>query len=1075
MFIENPAAPQALTNSQRRLYKASYRPLTIPPEEQKKTGRFLEKLAFLRGLDIQAQEFAQLEKDEAAQAQSSLSTNNQGGGFPPQVVEILKGLATDLSFATIRRYGPFLASVSFEDLIKVGNALAEMRGAVAVDIRNKLHELQDRFTEATSSTVSEGNPLSIAPVSIEAAVKWAMDEHLPIYDELQDMAMRLFSVSDLAAAQSRGTLSVLSPKVISNLPQILDQRVNQIANLISANQDPPVITPVGELHLERIEMTPVGVEHGELVHSVPLTPKETVNITHREWSVTTKTFENIVQDSFEGFSETGVAEKTDLSHATDNQAKHSSALDVNGSVSASYNGGAYSVTASTAIDYRQQTETQQIEKDSIAHSFAITRNASTRTKKDHKISFRVSSVAGAEDLSVRVLTNPSATDAMRVDYFQLLRKWRVDLIRYGLRMTYDLVIPNPGLDLIGRSLEIQAIDEMLTTTTYVFDVDIEDVKPNQWLNLSEQYGVELDPPPVPSLPIQYFKKLDKAGEGVVTGDVEVEIPEGYEFDNGSFYAELHLHVTSGIPRPQFNVLGKQVGPKDDQNDPYNAALTVPLLQFQKTVGKLLITYSYQNNSDGYITVVGSVKVLEKTVQDWQLKSWTILRNADQAAYDKWIEQVKERKAFLQAEIESFDALTLRKMEREEIMRWVLRWLLGPDRDIFPMSADIKKLCKPYSESDQCQCSESNQRQSLNSDPTKKYDLIQYAYPEISKLTSDDWKKVINHGEFIKYLHDAIEWENVLFFAYPYFWDHCKNWPFKRFLRHPDPIHREFLRSGAVRVVLTIRPGFEESFARLQTTGDPNDLNSDKKSFPYVTIAETIRNFAKTNYEGIPPANPDNNVRPLLYPEQRRAWNDMQKLIQIIEDYNDAQHQRTISNALTSTGKQTVTPSSMKGIEYGTLLIIGSKPQSSTDSDPQETVIVTATTEKSFTASFTKTHAAGTVLQVDPAVKMYPKTSEFPAAIQSFVGNASLPLTDPWGRPYQYTSPGLKADYDLVCYGADGVAQEKQSDPKKLANPLNADITNYAEGSIVGRWYEYTPTGALDVSINTVLPTTPQLA
>src|SRR5262249_26832352 len=149
-----------------------------------------------------------------------------------------------------------------------------------------------------------------------------------------------------------------------------------------------------------------------------------------------------------------------------------------------------------------------------------------------------------------------------------------------------------------------------------------------------------------------------------------------------------------------------------------------------------------------------------------------------------------------------------------------------------------------------------------------------------------------------------------------------------------------LRSGAMRVVLTIRPGFETSFAMLQQTGDstaPPDT-----SYPYVTIAEDIRNFAMTNYEGIPPANPDNNVRPLLYPEQRKAWNDMQKLIQLIEHYNDAQHNRTISNAITLTGTQTVTPSSMDGIEYGTLLTI--------DSDTnQETVTVTTTTATTFTA------------------------------------------------------------------------------------------------------------------------------
>ncbi len=88
-------------------------------------------------------------------------------------------------------------------------------------------------------------------------------------------------------------------------------------------------------------MTPVGVEHGELVHSVPLAPKETVNVAHREWSATTQTFENLSQDSFEGFSEQGVSEKSDLAQASDMESKHASSLDVNGSVSATYNGGAY--------------------------------------------------------------------------------------------------------------------------------------------------------------------------------------------------------------------------------------------------------------------------------------------------------------------------------------------------------------------------------------------------------------------------------------------------------------------------------------------------------------------------------------------------------------------------------------------------------------------------------------------------------------------------------------------------------------------------------------------------------------
>jgi hypothetical protein len=406
------------------------------------------------------------------------------------------------------------------------------------------------------------------------------------------------------------------------------------------------------------------------------------------------------------------------------------------------------------------------------------------------------------------------------------------------------------------------------------------------------------------------------------------------------------------------------------------------------------------------------------------------------------------------------------MEREEIMRWVLRWLFGPIFDIPPWYLEI--LFQGYPDP-------------ANPKPTE------YAYPDVTALSADSWQSIINFGEMIKYIHHAIEWENVLFFAYPYFWDTVRNWPFKRFLMHPDPIHREFLRSGSMRVVLTIRPGFEKSFAMLYQTGDPtgDPTTAPPWGIPYVTIAEEMRNFAMTNYEGIPPANPDNNVRPLLYPEQRRAWDDMQKLIKIIEDYNTARHlsdppynttwpnhTRRISNEI-GVGTQTVRPSSMDAIHYGTKLIISS------DTDPlQESVLVTATTGDSFTATFTNHHDPGVTFQIDPAVKMYPMTSEFNdhnhAAIKQFVGAEDLPFKDFWGHEYHYTSPGLNADYDLVCYGKDGIPDQDQT-AEQRANRLNRNIASYAEGSLVGRWYEYTPTGALDVAIDMDLPTKPQPA
>ena len=135
------------------------------------------------------------------------------------------------------------------------------------------------------------------------------------------------------------------------------------------------VEPIGNLHLERIEMYPAGVQQGELVHSLPLAPGETVNISHKEWSVTEREFEDIVEDFFEGYSEQGVAEKTDISMSTDSQSQHSTALNLGASLSASY----ASVTLSTSFGYNATTNDTRSKKDSARspRSTATGRTAAT--------------------------------------------------------------------------------------------------------------------------------------------------------------------------------------------------------------------------------------------------------------------------------------------------------------------------------------------------------------------------------------------------------------------------------------------------------------------------------------------------------------------------------------------------------------------------------------------------------------------------------------------------------------------------------------------------------------------------
>jgi hypothetical protein len=135
---------------------------------------------------------------------------------------------------------------------------------------------------------------------------------------------------------------------------------------------------------------------------------------------------------------------------------------------------------------------------------------------------------------------------------------------------------------------------------------------------------------------------------------------------------------------------------------------------------------------------------------------------------------------------------------------------------------------------------------------------------------------------VKFVQQAIEWENLLYFLYPYFWDVPVAWDFVRNLRHPDPNRQQFLRAGSARVVLTIRPGFEQAFAAFVDQGNFGDILPP--DHPYMTIGQEIQAYDRANYPGIPPANAEGAARPLLHPLQRRAWREMQAIITLLEKY-----------------------------------------------------------------------------------------------------------------------------------------------------------------------------------------------
>ena len=508
----------------------------------------------------------------------------------------------------------------------------------------------------------------------------------------------------------------------------------------------------------------------------------------------------------------------------------------------------------------------------------------------------------------------------------------MDLYRYGLRMTYDLTIPEPGSDILSKIVEIKSLTAALgegfgspgsTLPWARFDLKPYQVTRGSYLGLAAQYGVTVEPPPAEQLIVtraftRNWQNKDSANDSDYT-TFDVDVPEGYEItgwaDDWRWWAwtseDWHFEI-----RPDLNTwLG--VG------------------------GRVTMSVGTKFVSAFDIQLKLWLGLQTAAYDAWRQRVWGALHDAALARYELNRIMLKDRLAQLQEELGAQDALSLRQIEREEVMKHVLRWLFGPGFTFVPPG------------------------------------LPQNLYgPDQDVIDDATWGKVLSQGEVIKFLHQAIEWENMVFFLYPYFWSHTARWELKKYLDHPDFLHRSFLKSGSARVVMTIRPGFEKDFVSFVETGGFDGLDPEH---PYMTIAAETEAFAHTNYPGIPAANAVENARPLLSPGQQKAWREMQGIIALLEQY--------------------------RGV-----------------------------------------HTA------------YPTTAQGLAAL---AGLGTVPPADPWGNAYHYRSPGAYTDFELWSTGANGQPGGEGED---------ADITSWAEVSLIGRWYEYTPTSALDISFNETLPT-----
>jgi len=400
------------------------------------------------------------------------------------------------------------------------------------------------------------------------------------------------------------------------------------------------------------------------------------------------------------------------------------------------------------------------------------------------------------------------------------KKYNTKVVNYGARMLYDVVVPEPAAFLISSLKNAPQPEGQELIKPDVFDICPSCVTPLNYACLAAKYGVSgaVTPPPEEFKYTQH-KDSSMTGPATVTGfikenavgpndkvntvngfffkDAVITIPQDYEALTG--YIMMLLPNSSDNHEFEFFI---------GEHHVWNpASFKVKLFPMSSETGEIPVLFRsffgiYQY---GY-SIWMQCRRTDRALEVWQLKMHAIIMNG----YNRQLADYQERLAKFQANIRAQMANAVNYAHNPSIEKGELK------------KAFIYLLLSEH---------------------------FNYAYrptpnPEVIPTDPVYMKK---WGAMVAFFERAFEWENIMYTYYPYYWGRRAVWGDLVLIQDISPQFEEFLKAGAARVVIPVRPGFEGALAHYHETGDiwMGEEMPNMFSELYVSIIQEIkaRNFA----------------------------------------------------------------------------------------------------------------------------------------------------------------------------------------------------------------------------------------
>jgi hypothetical protein len=139
---------------------------------------------------------------------------------------------------------------------------------------------------------------------------------------------------------------------------------------------------------------------------------------------------------------------------------------------------------------------------------------------------------------------------------------------------------------------------------------------------------------------------------------------------------------------------------------------------------------------------------------------------------------------------------------------------------------------------------------------ESFNAMEYDYE--TGIPQIDLSDAAEEGKFVRFFEQALEWINITYLFYPYFWGRKTNWAETIMIQNTDPLFEQFLHAGYSRVWVPVRPGFEPAIINyIKCGGEPwNERDApivggeshDQTLAPTVALIDEIKEQLGVNFE-----------------------------------------------------------------------------------------------------------------------------------------------------------------------------------------------------------------------------------